>query len=199
MHIEKNICESLMATILNIPRKIKDTIKARLDLKDCGIKKELQFKETGDSCQMPHARYTLSKEQKKVFCDFLREVKFPDGFASNVSRCLNADGTKVQGLITHDCHILLQRILPAAMRGFLDKDIYEEIVELGKILRQLCSRTLDKDVLAKMKKEIPIILVKIEKKFPSAFFDVMIHLIVHLPDEALLRGVVQYGRMYPIE
>jgi hypothetical protein len=60
MHIEKNICESLMATILNIPRKTKDTIKARLDLKDLGIK-ELQFRETGDSYQMPHARYTLSK------------------------------------------------------------------------------------------------------------------------------------------
>jgi hypothetical protein len=116
MHIEKNICESLMTTILNIPRKTKDTIKARLDLKDLGIKKELQFRETGDSCKMPHAQYTLSKEQKKAFCDFLREVKFSDGFASNISRCLNVDGTKVQGLKTHDCHILLQRILPAAMR-----------------------------------------------------------------------------------
>jgi hypothetical protein len=72
MHIEKNICESLMVTILNIPGKTKDTIKARLDLKDLGIKKELQFRETRDSCQMPHARYTLSKEQKKAFCDFLR-------------------------------------------------------------------------------------------------------------------------------
>jgi hypothetical protein len=39
VHIEKNICESLMATILNIPRKTKDTIKARLDLKDLGIKR----------------------------------------------------------------------------------------------------------------------------------------------------------------
>jgi hypothetical protein len=37
MHIEKNIRESLMVTILNIPRKTKDTIKARLDLKDLGI------------------------------------------------------------------------------------------------------------------------------------------------------------------
>jgi hypothetical protein len=71
MHIDKNICESLIATILNIPRKTKDTIKARLDLKDLGIKKELQFRETGDSCQMPDARYTLPKEQKKAFCDFL--------------------------------------------------------------------------------------------------------------------------------
>jgi hypothetical protein len=28
--------------------------------------------------------------------------------------------------------------------------------------------------------------VNLEKKFPLAFFDVMIHLVVHLPDEALL-------------
>lgn len=47
---------------------------------------------------MPHARYTLSIEQKKAFCAFLQEVKFPDGFASNISRCLNAEGTTVQGL-----------------------------------------------------------------------------------------------------
>lgn len=44
MHIEKNICESLIATILNIVGKTKDTAKPRLDLKDLGIKKELQFR-----------------------------------------------------------------------------------------------------------------------------------------------------------
>jgi hypothetical protein len=76
----------------------------------------------------------LSKQQKKAFCDFLQEVKFPDGFASNISRCLNDDGTKVQGLKTHACHILLQRILPATMREFLEKDLYEAIVELGTFL-----------------------------------------------------------------
>jgi hypothetical protein len=80
----------------------------------------------------------------------------------------------------------LQRILPVAMRGFLDKDIYEAIAQLGTFFRQLCSRTLDKDVLDEMKKEIPIILVKLEKNFTPTFFDVMIHLVVHLPDEALL-------------
>ena len=106
---------------------------------------------------MPQARYTLSRKNKKAFCDFLRKVKFPDGFASNISRCVNAKGTKVQGLKTQDCHILLQRILPAAMRGFLDNDIYEAIAELGKFFRELCSRKLNKDVLIQMKKEIPII------------------------------------------
>jgi hypothetical protein len=93
----------------------------------------------------------------------------------------------------------LQRILPATIRGFLDKDIYEALAELWKFFRELCRKTLNKDVLAEMKKVIPIIMVKLEKIFPQAFFDVMIHLAVHLPDEASLRGPVQYGWMYPIE
>ena len=49
MHIEKNICEALIGTILNILGKTKDTAKARLDLKDLGIKKELQFRDDGES------------------------------------------------------------------------------------------------------------------------------------------------------
>ena len=199
MHIEKNICENLIGTILNLEGKTKDTLNARIDLKDLNIKEELQLRKEGDSYVMPRARYTLSKEQVVAFCQFLRELKFPDGFASNISRCTSADGTKVQGLKTHDCHILLQRILPAGMRGFLDSDIYQAIAKLGKFFRELCSKTLNRDVLAEMKKEIPVILCKLEKIFPPAFFDVMVHLAVHLPEEALLRGPVQYGWMYPVE
>jgi hypothetical protein len=199
MHIEKNICENLIGTVLNIPGKTKDTIKARLDLKDLGVKKELHLVDHGNSYRMPHARYTLPKEQKARFISFLQDVKFPDGYASNISRCLSGDGTKLHGLKTHDCHILLQRLLAAGLRGLVDQDIYEAVANLGKFFRELCSKTVNKDVLIEMRKEIPIILVKLERIFPPAFFDVMIHLAVHLPDEALLRGPVQYGWMYPIE
>ena len=41
MHIEKNICESLVGTILDIHGKTKDTVNARLDFSDLGIKEEL--------------------------------------------------------------------------------------------------------------------------------------------------------------
>ena len=50
-----------------------------------------------------------------------------------------------------------------------------------------------------MKEDIVLILCKLEKIYPPAFFDVMVHLVVHLPNEALLRGLVQYGWMYPID
>jgi len=79
------------------------------------------------------------------------------------------------------------------------KDIYEAVAELGKFFWELCSRKLKVDVTKCLKAEIPVILCKLEKIFPPAFFDVMVYLAIHLPNEALLRGHVQYGWMYPIE
>jgi ATP-dependent Lon protease len=32
MHVEKNVCEALVGTLLDIPSKTKDTLKARMDL-----------------------------------------------------------------------------------------------------------------------------------------------------------------------
>lgn len=201
MHIEKNICENLLGTFLNIEGKTKDTVSSRLDLEDMGIREDLhlQHNEDEDSFEMPRAWYTMSKEQKLAFCEFLRAVKFPDGYAANLAKCVTSDGFKLSVLKTHDCHILLQRILPAGLRGIMDKDIYEAVAELGNFFRELCCKTLKLTVLERLEKEIPIILCKLEKIFPPAFFTVMVHLAVHLPKEAMLRGPVQYGWMYPIE
>ena len=70
---------------------------------------------------------------------------------------------------------------------------------MGRFFRELCARTLRKDVLKRLQVEIVVILCRLEKIFPPAFFDVMVHLAIHLPEEALLRGPVHYGWMYPIE
>jgi hypothetical protein len=79
------------------------------------------------------------------------------------------------------------------------KEIYEAIAELGNFFQQICAKTLKVDVLNRMRGEIPIILCKLEKIFPPSFFDVMVHLSIHLIDDAILRGPVQYGWMYPVE
>ena len=41
MHITKNLCESLLGTLLNMPERTKDGPKARADLKSMGIRQEL--------------------------------------------------------------------------------------------------------------------------------------------------------------
>nr|XP_040254317.1 uncharacterized protein LOC120972841 [Aegilops tauschii subsp. strangulata] len=139
MHIEKNICENLLGTFLNIEGKTKDTVSSRLDLEDMGIREDLhlQHNEDEDSFEMPRAWYTMSKEQKLAFCEFLRAVKFPDGYAANLAKCVTSDGFKISVLKTHGCHILLQSILPTGLRGIMDKDIYEAVAELGNFFREL--------------------------------------------------------------
>ena len=149
MHIEKNICENILSTLLNIPNKTKDTIAARVDLEERGIRKELHLlDDSGNASSKPKACYVLTPEAKKKFLQFVSNVKFPDGYASNISRCVNMEGGgSMHGLKTHDCHILLQRILPAGLRGLVRKDVYEVIAELGRFFRQLCSKTLKVDAL----------------------------------------------------
>ena len=41
MHVEKNVCDSVIGTLLNIQGKTKDGINARLDLGLMGIREEL--------------------------------------------------------------------------------------------------------------------------------------------------------------
>ena len=41
MHIEKNVCDNVIGTLLNVDRKSKDNMKACLDLIDMGIRPEL--------------------------------------------------------------------------------------------------------------------------------------------------------------
>jgi hypothetical protein len=106
---------------------------------------------------------------------------------------------KISGMKSHDCHVLLQRLLPVAIRGYLSTEIRTPLIELCFFFKELCSRTLKLDVLNRMKDDIVVILCKLEMIFPPAFFDIMVHLAVHLPREAELAGPVHYRWMYPIE
>ena len=47
IHIKKNVCDSIIGTLLNIPGKTKDSLASRLDLVEIGVRPELapQFSE----------------------------------------------------------------------------------------------------------------------------------------------------------
>jgi hypothetical protein len=97
MHIEKNISDSPLGTFMNIEGKKKDIVNSRLDLEDMGIRKDLHLWpiEDEDSFEMPNAWYTMTKEEKGKFCEFIRAVRFPDGYAANLAKCVSANGCKL--------------------------------------------------------------------------------------------------------
>ena len=47
MHVEKNVCDSVIGTFLNIQRKMKDGLNTRQDLAEMGIRDQLHPKSDG--------------------------------------------------------------------------------------------------------------------------------------------------------
>ncbi|XP_048425915.1 uncharacterized protein LOC108866272 [Pyrus x bretschneideri] len=136
----------------NIEGKKKDMIEARLDLERMGFKSSLWMKRVDGTLKKSHPFFTVKPNRKKEFFNFISSVKFPDGYASNISHCVN-----------------------------------------------LTARCLRKSDVKQLQNDIVNVLCKFEQIFPPAFFTSMIHVMIHLPDEALLAGPVNCRWMYLIE
>ena len=61
MHIDKNICDIIIYTLLNIEGKMKDTLKSRIDFTHQGIRKDLQVEDEGKPWDMAPAVYVLTR------------------------------------------------------------------------------------------------------------------------------------------
>ena len=51
-------------------------------------------------------------------------------------------------------------------------------------------------IMEKVEEHIMLVLSKLKLIFPLVFFDIMVHLVMHLPEEAILGGLVQMRCMY---
>ncbi|CAL8119805.1 unnamed protein product [Prunus armeniaca] len=80
MHVEKNVFDTLVGTILDIEGKTKDTIKARLDLERMGIRRGLWMNRDNDKARRDLAFFSMKPNDKKEFLKFVSSVKFPDCF-----------------------------------------------------------------------------------------------------------------------
>ncbi|KAI5352881.1 hypothetical protein L3X38_005773 [Prunus dulcis] len=199
MHVEKNVFDTLVGTILDIEGKTKDMIKARLDLERMGIRRGLWMNRDSDKARRDLAFFSMKPNDKKEFLKFVSSVKFFDGYASNIARCVNVDGGKFTGLKSHDCHVFMQRLLPVGIRHLLPEDVVNPIMLLSIFFSQLTAKTLRRTDMFQLRHDIVQVLCKFEMIFPPAFFTSMMHVMVHLPEEALLAGPVNYRWMYPIE
>lgn len=91
---------------------------------------------------MPIAPYILNKEKRKTVCDWVQNLKFPYGYASNLGRCVDTRETSYLAWRGHDCHILMQRLFPVVFGRLLPNNMWNVLTELSQFLetfaRQLC-------------------------------------------------------------
>lgn len=198
MHIEKNVCESLFGTLLGIPSKTKDNYNARKDLVEMGIRPELAPEQKGKRVYLPPSACNLSREERKSVCDSLEGMKVPIGYSSNISRAVTSD-KKLSTLKSHDCHVLMQQLLPVALRGVLDEDVRYCITRLCFFFHSICRKSIDRVELDVLENEAAEVLSLLEAYFPPSFFDIMVHLVVHLVRQIRICGPVFLHWMYPFE
>ncbi|XP_016456739.2 uncharacterized protein LOC107780687 [Nicotiana tabacum] len=196
MHIEKNVFDNVFNTVFNVKDKTKDNPKARLDMLTYCDRPQLAKDASG---KYPKAAYTIDNEARDILFNWVKSLKFPDGYVSNLGPCLETNKSRLFGMKSHDCHVFMQRLMPIAFRELLPSNVWQALTELSLFFKDLTSTTLRVADMERLEIDTPQIFCKLERIFPPGFFNSMEHLPVHLPYEARIVGPVQYRWMYPFE
>ncbi|XP_066162198.1 uncharacterized protein [Oryza sativa Japonica Group] len=167
MHVEKNVCDSLLGLLLNMPGKTKDGLNTRLDLQEMNIRSELQpvTDEKTGRVYVPPACHTLSKDEKIAMLSCLADIK----------------------------------ILPVAIRGILPPQVHHTIQRLCAFFNAIGQKIIDSEDLDGLQADIVRTLCHLEMYFPLAFFDIMVHLTVHLVKQTKIFGPAFMREMWPFE
>ena len=98
-----------------------------------------------------------------------------------------------------NCHILMQQLLSVAIIRILPKNLRHTLTRLCSFFSSICCKVIDSVKLDELEDEIVVILCELEMFFPPSFFDIMVHLVVHLVREVRLCGLVYLRWMYPVK
>ena len=139
----KNFHDNIFYTMLDDKVKTKDNINARYDMeKLCSQSGGRLFLIGDGQVAKPKVVYTIFDDYRIRFCQWVKDLKLPDGFASNISKCVNMTDCKFSGLKSHDCHVMLQRLLPIGLRGMLPNHVWDALVEVSIFFRDISASTL---------------------------------------------------------
>ena len=161
-----------------------------------GVKTDLQLKYGGRRTRLPLGPWNLSRAEKRTIFNSLYGMKVPQGYSSNIKNHVSLQDSRLLGLKSHDCHTLMQQLLLVAIRSVLGKHARYPITRLCFFFNVICVKTVDVSSLDKLEEDVVVTLCLLEKYFPPSFFDIMVHLVVHIFREVRLCGLVYFRWMW---
>ena len=198
MHCEKNFAENLLKTICGW--KEKDSVRVRRDMQREGIRPHLWMtRDPSNPSRMlkPKANYVLTAEEFDTFCTRLEKLKVPSGYCSEIGQHIRQK--KFGALKSHDYHILMQTLIPLALRGLMEPNTRLAIMRACRVFRRICCKVWDPAYEENLREDVAITMCLMEMTFPPTFFDIMSHLPMHLVEKLIILGPAEVRWMYPIE
>jgi hypothetical protein len=117
MHVQNNIFESLMATLMDMG-KSKDGLRSWKDMVRLNVMQELwSVQQDNGKYSLPAASFNLTLEERRAICNFLRGVRVPTGFSANPKKLVSMKDLSLTYYKAHDCHVMLTVFLPIAIRA----------------------------------------------------------------------------------
>ena len=126
-------------------------------------------------------------------------VKVSSDYCGKISRYLDTDKKRFSGMKSHDCHVMMTQILPVALRGTMDKHVRDTLIGLCNFFDVISRKSISVKQLRRLQEEIVVILNELEMYFPPVFFDVMVHLCVHIVDDIIDLGLSFLHNMMSFE
>jgi hypothetical protein len=97
---------------------------------------------------------------------------------------------KLTRVKSHDYHIIMERLLHVMFRGYLDDEVSKVLVELSNFYRQFSAKEITVEMMEKLEEIDTISSMQDGEIFPLGFFNPMQHLLIYLPYEAKVGGLV---------
>lgn len=116
MHLEKTVFERTIGVLLDIKKKTKDGLKLWMDLVNLGIRDDHhpQPSTQNGKVDLPGAGYNLTTDERRAMCLWLRGVKVPTGFSSNIKSLVSIKDLTMTNYKSHDCHVMLMKAVGCA-------------------------------------------------------------------------------------
>jgi hypothetical protein len=196
MHCEMNLAKNFLKTIIGV----KDIVKVKRDLQRRNIQRHLWLTRNprrAGKMLKPAAPYVLSDEEFTLFVDCIESLKMPTGHSFGFGKHIRKK--KLGGLKSHDYHVLMQQVLPLALRGLMKPGPRLAIMRMCKVFHRICTKVYNPAEFDSLEADVAESKALLEMEFPLSFFDIMTHLLYHLVQELDMCGPVSSRWMYPIE
>ena len=196
MHCEMNFAKNILKTITGK----KDTVKVRRDLQQRNIRPHLwltRHPRNHTKMVKPATSYVMTESEFQVFVKCIESLKTLIGYSSDLGKHLWKKN--FGGLKSHDYHVLMQQILPLALRDLMQVGPRMAVIRMSKVFCRICTKVYNPAEIESLEAEVAETMSLLEMEFPPSFFDIVTHLPYHLVQELDLCGPVSAKWMYPIE
>jgi hypothetical protein len=137
----------------------------------------------------------LTRDEKKAMSESLRGIRVPSRFTSKIRKLVSMKDLSLCCYNCHDSHVLLTVFLPIAIRAIKLVYVKMVITRLCYFFNRISQKVIDEDELQDLQKFIGETMAQLEMCFPSGFFDITEHIMIHMVNQIRALGPLYLHEM----